>query len=542
MTFALDPSRNPTELTPAIRRVIFAALFLVALTPLLSTPVLPMIDYYNHFSRYVVLSHLDSSEFLARNYAARWGVLPNIGMDLLGFAATRLSSDIATAKVLIALLLAIQYFGVLAFNRALTGKASILVAVLMIPLLYSFIFTWGFANFLLGLGLAFWGAAWWLKTRDRPALAIPSASLIALVIFITHGVAFALYGLLLGGLELGFFATSKPRSIVRLAGRLAGLAVQALAPAALFLMSPTSKAADGVSNADESIRRLAGQGRLIDRLRELCEYRLATIVRVADSPVAWLDVATFAITLAVIGWLFLSRRLSIAPKAWAAILIGGVLVLVVPPTLFGVGYVADRMPLFLAFVLVGSLVVSERPGRAERIAVGVLGLIAVVRLATLAVSWQAYRDDMPAFRHVIAATRPHSTIGFVNLGNDGRLDPNPRCDMYGPLIIPMFDRAATLFAIKGQQPIAMVGPLRDAAASATLPAPPDSTEAGRVRARKWFQTLAESKFDYALVCDQADMKVDAPASARLVAHEGRFSVFELPHEATAAADAIQATP
>ena len=48
----------------------------------------------------------------------------------------------------------------------------------MVPLLYSYIFIWGFANFLLGLGLTFWAAGWW----RRLLIGLPVAYLLAMVI------------------------------------------------------------------------------------------------------------------------------------------------------------------------------------------------------------------------------------------------------------------------------------------------------------------------------------------------------------------------
>src|SRR3546814_6249034 len=50
--------------------------------PLLATPVLPLIDFYNHIARYYVLSHLYEAR-LAANYASAWALPPNLGLDAL---------------------------------------------------------------------------------------------------------------------------------------------------------------------------------------------------------------------------------------------------------------------------------------------------------------------------------------------------------------------------------------------------------------------------------------------------------------------------
>lgn len=515
------------------RAALFVGLFILALTPVLTTPVLPMIDYYNHFARYYVLSHVGADSFLAQNYEPRWGILPNIGMDVLGVGLTAVAPALASAKALVILILGVQYSGLLYFSRQLTGRSSILVALLGLPLLYSFIFTWGFANFLLGLGLALWAAGWWLANRHRPALAIPVSCLLAVIVFLTHGVAFALYGLLLGGLELGFFICDGRRSILGLVKSMAGLAVQAVAPVVLFAMSPTSNSADGVSNADESVRALAHQGRLTERLWQLGQYRLGTIVRVADSPYLWLDIATFVVALGVIGVLVVRRRAAVAPVAWPAIGIGALLVAATPPTLFGVGYVADRMPLFLALVVTASLAYDWKRARLDVLCIGGLAFMAILRTGAITVGWQPYREDLPAMLRVIAQAPRQSVVDYVNLANDGRNDPRPRCDMYGPLTIPLAGQASPLFAFGGQQPIALTGRLR--AATDSVPIPSETADAGPLRASHHLANTARGDFDYVLVCSPERMILELPDTARLVARDGRFALYRLPHADKASA-------
>src|SRR5690606_12022193 len=58
-----------------------AGIFLLSLLPLLVSPVLPTIDFYNHAARYFILTHLDESGSLQLSYAAAWNVLPNLGLD-----------------------------------------------------------------------------------------------------------------------------------------------------------------------------------------------------------------------------------------------------------------------------------------------------------------------------------------------------------------------------------------------------------------------------------------------------------------------------
>ena len=506
------------------RSALFVAIFLVAALPALAAPVLPMIDYYSHVARYFVLAHVDSDPYLARYYAPRWGILPNIGLDVLGVGLMRQAPPLTAAKVIVLGIFTVQYWGILAFNRQLNGRASLVTAILAAPLLYSFILGWGFANFLLGLGLVFWGAAWWLAQRKRLLLAVPVACVFAVAIFLTHGVAFALYGLLLGGLELGTFFASKPRSLPDLVRSMSALAVQAIAPAVLFLASPTSKAAEGVTNADEAIRRLADAGRLAHRIQELFVYRLTSIVRVSESPSLVLDALTFAIVAGLLALLAARGRLRLPPEVWPAIAMALLLVMVMPPALFGVGYIADRMPLYLAFLLVGSLAVRIEASRFDLACVSALVLVVGLKLAWVGVGWQAYRQDFADFESANRSIPAHSLVGYVNAVNTDRLDAERRCQMWGPLVIPLHEQATSIFAYKSQQPIALTGRLNDSTKAIAAIA---SDIEQRRDPNATFKAMRDGRlFDFILVCGPSRLRLQE-GGQRPVMQNGRFAVFQV---------------
>lgn len=518
---------TPTESDAAPRRGSFApslAIFLLALLPLLVPPVLPTVDYYDHIARYYVLAHIDLDPFLAQNYAPRWAILPNIGMDVLGAALARIVPVLLLAKLLAGIVFTVQYFGLLYLNRKLTGRDSLLVALLGVPLLYSFIFTWGFANFLLGLGLSLWGAGWWVAHRRRPRFAIPTTAVIALVVFLTHGFAFGLFGLLLGGLEIGFFLTSKPRSIVTFAKRIASLAVLAIAPALLFRASATVKAKEGVTNADEAVKRLAESGGLWDRIGDLIVHRVTTVVRVSEGPALWFDVMTNALLLGLTVFLASRRRGGFSMVAVPAIVIGVLLFLIVPPALFGVGYVGDRIPLFVALVAVAALNVRPDDGPLARRGVAVVAGIVAVKLAATAISWAPYRADYADYAQVRSAIPADSVVVTSNFANSNRLDPNPRCEMYGPLLVPA-GHAAPLFVIPTAQPLVIVGPLRHAMAARS------ATPRGHAslnRALDRFNDIsAAGAYDYLLACGARRLGLTASSERQLVAQAGRFTLFRL---------------
>src|SRR3569832_1468747 len=137
-------------------RLVMAGLFVVAMVPLLVTPVLPLIDHYIHLARFYVLAHLDSNPLLQQHYRAQWSVMPDIGLDVLAIPLLRGVPPLVAAHLIIAGGLALLYSGALYFNHALTGRRSVLVAVLLLPLLYSNVLYWGFIYLLFGLGIVLW--------------------------------------------------------------------------------------------------------------------------------------------------------------------------------------------------------------------------------------------------------------------------------------------------------------------------------------------------------------------------------------------------
>jgi hypothetical protein len=498
-----------------------AAIFVAATLPVMSVPVFPMIDFYGHLARYFVLSRLPGDSFLAANYEAAWGILPNIGLDVLSTGLMRLFSPLLTAHVIVLLVFAAQYFGVLFLARQITGRTSLLASILAASLVYSFIFTWGFANFLLGLGLAFWAAGAWLALRHRPLLACAVGVVFATLIFFTHGVAFALYGLLVGGLEAGCLWSEgrlNPRAITR---SILLLGAQAVLPVMLFAISATSKAPGGISNAGASVKRLASGGLLMHRLGELLLYRLATIWRVASTSAAWVDAIFFAAVMATLLALGLRGRVTLARRAWPAMAIGALLVLVTPPGLFGVGYVSDRMPLFLAFTAVSALVTTWRRDLFERVCVTALVCLAVARLAFIGIEWQRYRADFDDFQTAARSMTTGSLVLFANAASKDRLDPHPRCDMFGPLLIPLRGQAASLFALHSQQPIQLRGALEsalDGLPPSTPPRPPYWLD-DRIDA-----AINQRRFDYVLICDVERLGRRFSGEGNVVTRVGRFTV------------------
>jgi hypothetical protein len=515
------PITAPAGAGTVVRWPAAVLLLAFALAPLMVTPVLPLIDFYNHIGRFQVLANLAENPLFAANYAAAWAILPNIGLDLIAVASLKFVPLALLPHVVAVLILAVQFAGVVALNRAITGQAQWPALLLALPLLYSWIFNWGFAGFLLGLGLGLLAAAWWLEQRERPLLRLFIAVPMALAIFFCHALAFGLFGILIASLELGHWWLQRPRRLVPLALALGQCGLLAVVPALLFLASRTATAAGGISNADESLKRLQAQGQLLNRLGELAKQRLETIVRVAEGPSYPADALWMALLAALLAWAFRRRALQLAPLAVVPALAGALLVLVMPPALFGSGYVSDRIPLFLALVLVAGL----RPGpqRLRLLMPALAGLVGI-RLLLVAVQWHGTAADLADFDAVAARLPPGQLVAGLPVQATPHEDMPNRCEMYPPLLLVRHGHVTPLFAIRTAQPLVLRGPLE--AARQKLKSRPPGPKSYQ-HPEQVVAAYARAGYPYMLLCRVAADQPLPETPYKVISEAGRFRLLRL---------------
>ncbi len=248
-------------------------------------------------------------------------------------------------------------------------------------------------------------------------------------------------------------------------------------------------------------------------------YHLRTILRVQEGPSGWFDAATLAVQVGAIGILLRMGQLSVPPYARfmaVAVLILAALPL---PTLFGVGYIADRTPLFAALALIGVLCV--RPGEwtgAGRLLGGILIAVAVIRVAAISVHWHSYAQQYDGFRSVAAHIRPQSLTTTITAGAGKHETHIPRCQMYGPLLIAELGHAGPLFADEKQQPLRLIGALKGSGSIGSA-APPGYRD----------QVLGplSAGYDDVLVCNAQLLADPVPDGVRVVASTGQFMLLRL---------------
>jgi hypothetical protein len=304
----------------------------------------------------------------------------------------------------------------------------------------------------LGVGVALWGAAAWVRYRERkPGTTVASALIIGLVVFFFHLAGFCFYALLVGCYEV--FAIldrgTGPRSWIRtVAMRMPIAAVPFLLPVALYRRSALSK--------------IPG----VPIWPTLSEKAWGLLVSFIDYSVT-LDILLVAPVIGFLLFCAFTGKVKIAkPGALcAAILLLAYLAL--PASFKTVWQVDLRLMVMFGFMLfVAFLPVGLTP-RTETIATSALALLILAKIAFITGVWVHSQQDVRNTREVITHVQPGSRVLNVNVleGDNpswfaamprSRRIPHLNATYWHLGSLVLLDRRAfwqTIFAIDEQQPI-----------------------------------------------------------------------------------------
>ena len=357
------------------------------LAPLLLVDIPPLLDYPNHLARLFLLAHGRDDAILAPMFMVRWGVIPNLAIDLIGPPLIRWLPVHIAGRLLLAMVLLLPFAGVLALQFVLFRRVHpwALASALILP---SGAFLLGFLNFIAGLGGALLLAAWWIGGRERrpvPTVVVAMAGSAALFFCHLMGVLFALV------LIFAWEARS-PR-------RLAVAALVALPPGLLYLAAPLGEVAGGAKYLSLAVK-------------------LGQVMAPFVSYNAWLDgltaiaVAGFVIACAVSGRLEAPRGIR-----WALAALAG-LYAVSPYAFKGTYWLDTRFAAMFALLLFAGV----RPKALPR-SIGVVVLVVfvgllVARSGLLAEAWAGHNRDIAELRTVIAPVRPGTRVFVTSVAPD----------------------------------------------------------------------------------------------------------------------------
>ena len=410
----------------------FGLLLALAAAPVFSTVLPPLVDYPNHLTRMHLLAE-GGDAF----YSVHWAPLPNLAEDLIVPPLARVMPLNIAAKLFLVMIFALMAGGVIWLNRVTTGGWQ-LCPLLGFLFLYNRVFLWGFLNYLFGLGVALGGTALWLALERRSWWSrMASSSLVALACFFCHIAAFGFYALVILGVEARpTIAELRARQWRSVGRRIAIAVLQFVAPGALWLGTRHAAPTATVS--------YAGLWRKADLL-----------FSVFDNYDRAFDVACFALLLALIGWLLWTRRLGMAPRLVPAVGIVFAAYLVLPSQIYG-GSGADRRLPLAFFLLLIAASAPRFPSPRISATVGVVAAsVLVVRLSMVDHVWRdadrVYSADLAG----IDALPRGSKLAIAHPADLFHVEPVPEVHLPVLAIARRGVFVPTLFAIEGQQPVAL---------------------------------------------------------------------------------------
>lgn len=423
----------------------FLALFGFALIPLLSAPIPPLFDYPNHLGRMAILAADSQDAILNRYYMIRWGILPNLGMDVVVPRLAIFMPLIDAGRVFLAATLFLMAIGPVLLYRAWWGAWSPWACSGFL-FLYSRVLLWGFINYLAGIGLALCFLAGWVLLQRRSWLLRGSVGAVGVtVVFFCHLEAFGVLALALLGVEMPkLLSAVRTRDFAALGARTGALVLALLPASLLFLLAWQPHAVAALT-----LPRL-------DRKPDL-------LFSVFDNYSRPFDVICFVTVVGAAIMACVRGSLRVAVPAVGPLLLIGAIYLLLPSTLF-TGEGADhRLPLVLFLLLAAATKPQGMSRRQAGAIASALVALFVVRMAVIETVWrtaaETYRQDLAVLGQLPSGAR----VAVAAPASAVRVGAAP--EYHFPVLAVLLRRAfvPTLFAFPTQQPVSLVPVWRELA-------------------------------------------------------------------------------
>lgn len=192
-----DPRGDPARTDPVGELLLIVLLSALTALPAVFTPVLPLIDLGGHVARYAVQLDAGHSPVLRAWYSFEWGLLPNLGVDLLVQLLAPVMGLEPAVHLIVGSIPPLTVSGMLLLSRAAHGRIGA-NALFALPLAISLPYLYGFVNFALSIALAFHAMALWIALERRPVLRTALFVPIGFALWLCHLVGWAVFSLVAG--------------------------------------------------------------------------------------------------------------------------------------------------------------------------------------------------------------------------------------------------------------------------------------------------------------------------------------------------------
>lgn len=437
--------------------LVYASILVAVLAPLTIIDIPFLADYPNHVARMHILGNINTDPLLGERYISTFDFTPNIAMDFIIPSLTQAIPLDLAGRLFLALTLLSTLTGVALLHRAIFNHWC-LWPLMTTLFLYHGSFMAGLANFSLGAGLVPGALAIWIMIRHTPpSRRAAIGSLMAVILFFCHLVAFAAYGLLVIGYEYArardkWSRRDGPSQAARdfLVAGITGL-VPTLLTARQLLQSETF----------QTTERVVAWGNLSWKAKAL----LAPLANYNPG----LDLASLAILggLAVWGWrsgrLDIDRRLA---PGLGLLLLG---FLLAPKALWTGGVFDQRFAIVFAFIFIGGTRFRVDGIWTGLVLPTLLAGLFLLRLGVIMTAWSDHRTDLAEIRSTLDLVEPGSRILVVQPDDTAGITQAPArhivfhhaAQMASLPVLAVIDRSAfvsTIYAIPGQHTIRLQAP------------------------------------------------------------------------------------
>lgn len=381
------------------RRWAVAALALFAALPLLWPNVPPLVDLPGHLGRYRVELDIAASPILQQFYSFRWGIIGNLGVDLLIIPLAKLFGLELAVKLIVIAVPVMTVAGFLWVAREVHGRVPP-TALFAVPFAYGHPFIFGFVNFSLSMAFALLAFALWLRLARlgrpwlRAALFVPISG----AIWFTHTFGWGTLGVMAFSAEL-VRQHDKGRGFLE-AGFRAGIHCLAIAPPILLML---------LWRSGHHVGGFTG-----DWFNWQAKY-IWLIMALRDR---WftLDLLSLVAILLLIAGGIRSPRLGFSRNLAASALFLLLVYILLPRIVFGSAYADMRLMPYLLAVAVIAVRLKEDTSRAFARGLALAGILFVVlRIGSNTVSFwmydRTYDRELAALDRLPVGARLVSFVG-----------------------------------------------------------------------------------------------------------------------------------